>query len=475
VAGDVSVNVNVSVNVKLNELSCWMTITGISRMAHPVYSGTLERLRPLPSTHIQGFTMNTYYPLCAFENLQIEEAGNEVVVFDSKAQTFHLLNTTAHRILKACNGSNSIRDIAVMLSHEFSVDDIDSLVEDVTETIKSFEAKGLMWFVADEAAISRIASHEVSDSPLLAISVTGGSMFPVLFSGDKVLVKKSPLEELSLGDIIVWLNWANERVAHRIVALDTSSTPALITTKGDVHHEADPPIQFNRVIGKVVAVLQDGEPKWIKELESNNGSSKTNGSSPRVGDDQERRRPSHKGLKVLDLREVSVDAIQNIESVEDVSLVLLAPENEHAWSQVTVKNVKSVFTAPREYRVYTGQPELLPELFEFMTEPLRLIVCGQLFLTSFEPQQIREVFKELIVIGQIYVSSEEAKVTVESFAKIIAGGISIVPAEHTRWIGESMLGPEYLNITHDAPIVAIGDLTISERLGKIPESIALFR
>ena len=413
--------------------------------------------------------MNTY-PLCAFENLQIEQAGNEVIVFDSKARTFHLLNTTAYRILKACNGSNTIRDIALMLAQEFGTDDVDLLVADVTETVKSFQTKGLMWFVADEAQEFPVDSDEVSESPLVAISVTGGSMFPVLFSGDKVLVKKSSLEDLSLGDIVVWVDHSNQRLAHRIVSMDKSSTPPLITTKGDVHFEPDPPVEFNRVLGKVVAVLQDGEPKWIKELGKNNG-----GAAEQNGSSQPGRRASYKGLKVLDLREVSVDALQGIESVDEVSLVLLSPENEHAWSQVPATNVKSVFTAPKEYRVYTGQPELLPEMLEFMNEPLRLIVSGQLFLTSFEPEQIREAFRELIVNGQVYVSSEAAKSTVESLAKMIAGGISIVPADHARWIGQSVLGPEYLNTIHDKPVVAIGDLTVSERLGEVPESIGLYR
>ena len=180
-------------------------------------------------------------------------------------------------------------------------------------------------------------------------------------------------------------------------------------------------------------------------------------------------------MKVLDLREVSVEAIQNIESVTEVSLVLLSPENAHAWPHVPAKNVKAVYTAPKEYRVYTGQPELLPEILEFMDEPLRLIVLGQLFLTGFEPRQIEKVFRELIVIGQVYVSSDEAKNAVESIAKSISGGVSIVPAEHARWIGESILGPEYLSSNHPAPLVTIGDLAVSERMQEIPSSISLYR
>lgn len=413
--------------------------------------------------------MNKDYPLCAFENLRIEETGSEFVLFDSKTQTFHLLNPTAYTILKACNGTNSIRDIALMLSHKFGIEDLDSVTADVAETIKSFESQGLMWFVSHEP-VEAIESGSSSDGPLIAVSVTGASMFPVLFSGDKVLVKKSSLEELSVGDIVVWSDAARQHVAHRIVSIDTS--PALITTKGDVSHQADPPVEFDRVLGKVVAVLQNGETKWIKEIENQ---AKQQGTRQSASVNQPKRRPSYALLKVLDLREVSVEAIKNIESVTEVSLVLLSPENEHAWPEVPAKNVKAVFTAPKEYRVYTGQPELLPEMLEFLEEPLRLIVMGQLFLTSFDPEQIQKAFDELIVVGQLYVSSAEAKTAVESIAKTITGGISIVPAEHARWIGESILGPEYASSNHQVPLVAIGDLTVSERMKELPSSIPLYR
>ncbi len=408
--------------------------------------------------------MITHYPLCAFENLQVEEAGVEVIVFDSKTKTFHLLNTTAHSILKACNGLNTITDIATVISNSFEAEDFDSVVADVTETIKSFESKGLLWSVADEAQLSSIEADHANNSLLIAFTVTGSSMFPVLMSGDKVLVKRSSLEDLNIGDIIVLLDLSGKHVAHRIISIDAHSTPAQITTKGDVHHAPDPPVGIDRVVGKVVAVLHEGEPRWIKEHESS--------PAPRQSPEENQiRKPSYKGLKVLDLREVSVESIQNIESVDEVSLVLLSPENAHAWPSVTATNVMSTYTAPKEYRVYTGQPELLPEMLEFLAEPLCLIVSGQLFLTGFDPQQILASFKELIVIGRVYVSSAEAKSAVESIANIIGGGISIVPPEHVRWLGESILGPEI----QKAPLVAIGKLAVATGLREIPQCLALFR
>src|ERR1051325_4029317 len=135
--------------------------------------------------------MNTYYPLCAFENLQIEEAGVEVIVFDSKTKTFHVLNTTAYSILKACNGLNTIEDIAATIASDFEIEDLNSVVADVAETIKSLQSKGLLWFVAEEAQLSTIEADHQTASPLLTVTVTGISMFPILLSKDKVLVKRS--------------------------------------------------------------------------------------------------------------------------------------------------------------------------------------------------------------------------------------------------------------------------------------------
>lgn len=461
--GDVNVNLNVNVNSNVNvnaNTNRWNNKPlEIDRMVSSGLFGQLCRL--LHSS--KGTSMTTYYPLCAFEDLQVEEAGAEVIVFDSKTKTFHLLNTTAHSILKACNGMNTITDIATIISNSFEADDFDSVVADVTATIKSFESKELLWSVADEEQLSSIEADHANNNLLIAFEVTGSSMFPVLISGDKVLVKRSPLEDLNVGDIIVVLDSSDKHVAHRIISIDAYSTPPQVTTKGDVHYAPDPPVGMDRVIGKVVAVLHQGEPRWIKEHESS--------PDPRQSPENQIRKPSYKGLKVLDLREVSVESIQNIESVDDVSLVLLSPENAPAWSSVTATNVRSTYTAPKEYRVYTGQPELLPEILEFLAEPLRLIVSGQLFLTDFDPQQILASFKELIVLGRVYVSSAEAKSAVESIANITGGGVSIVPAEHVRWLGESILGPDI----QQAPLVAVGKLAVATGLQEIPQCLALFR
>ena len=412
---------------------------------------------------------STSYPLCASENLQIEETGTEVIVFDTRKEKFHFLNATAYSILKACNGSNSIRDIAIMLSGKFKAQSLDTLINDVNETIGMFQTQGLLLLVADDSSLPPAVSNSATDSSLIAVRVTGSSMFPALLSGDKVLVRKSAFADLNVGDIIVWSDESLNHVAHRIVSMDGSATTPLITTQGDLQLGPDPPVEFDRVIGKLVAVLRGGEVKWISQLDRRfKDSSTDNGAPPAT------QKPSYRKMQVLDLRDISVDSIRDIGEVEQIGLVLLSPENAHAWSDVQAKDVKRVLTAPRDYRVFTGQPELAPEMLEFLAAPLRLIVSGQLFLTAFDAKQITSVFKELILVGQAYVSSEEAKKALQSVTNIVGGEISVAPADHSRWIGHSILGPEYLSHSPNRPLVVIGDLAVSERLRDIPENLALF-
>lgn len=421
-------------------------------------------------------------PGCALasEDLQIEETGNEVIVFDARRRLFHFLNATAYSVLKSCNGTNSVRDIAVAISDQFNVEDFDSVAKDVTETLVNFRDKGLVTDVVDDPGLLQAAAGTDAGGPLLAVAVSGSSMFPVLLSDDKVLVKKSRVEELAAGDVVVWTNDSQQHIAHRLLSIDASATPASIVTKGDLCLEPDPPVGIDRLLGKIVAVLRDGSIRWFAELDSQNGNPAGGGGADpaRAGRASEsalpQRRPSYQRMQVLDLRDIPAASIRNIQSVEEISLVLLSPRNADAWPGVPARDVKAVVVVPEDYKVYTGQPELLPEMLEFLDAPLRLVVSGQIFLTAFAPDQVRAAFAELILNGQAYVGSDEAKAALAPLTRILSGGIAVVPAEHTRWIGQSILGPEYLNNSEHRPLVAVGALTISERMGGVPDGLTLF-
>lgn len=414
----------------------------------------------------------------AMDGLQVEKTESEAIVFDEISQAFHFLNPTAHTILNACNGSNTIKDIADILAVEFNCEDSELLFADVSETVRLFKDKGLVTFAMDDFRFNDASGSAFDAGELMSFVIHGVSMFPVLLAGDKALVKRTRVQDLRVGDIIVWSKTAGDTVAHRITFLDLTADPGLIITKGDLMVKVDEPLRSGDVLGKIVAVLRGGRVQWLRQLES--GATDKPGTrdleiQPPVVTGVLAKKASFHGLQVLDLREISAKAIGNIESVRDVSLVLLSAENEFAWSKVDAQNVASVITVPNDHRVYNGQPEILPEMLEFAEKPLSIVISGQLFLTEFSPDQILKAFAHLVLNGQAYVSSAEARAALQSITTVLAGEIQVIPDRHVRWIGESLLGPEYQNRNGALPLVAVGELTASHRLESIPEAARFSR
>lgn len=76
-------------------------------------------------------------------------------------------------------------------------------------------------------------------------AITSGSMWPVLQTGDLVLIQNVPKNELQIGDVVVWKN-TNGFTIHRIVKLNELT----LVTKGDANFSEDVPVSYDDVIGK---------------------------------------------------------------------------------------------------------------------------------------------------------------------------------------------------------------------------------
>jgi signal peptidase I len=423
------------------------------------------------------YSTESFDCVVASDQLQIEESGTDVIAFDSKNQSFHLLNATVHSIIKLCNGSNTVKDIVTAIAREFPGADLKSVEEDVNEAIDTLRKIGLVSLIVHSAEPELVGSLGfAADSSLFALSLAGNSMFPVLLPTDKVLVKKCAFDELGKGDVIVWSD-SGKFVAHRVLSTSTDVGEPFIITKGDFCTEPDPPVEASQIVGKVIAILRANALQWMRTLDtgSKNLLDKSNSSEAEgMADQVDLREPSYVRMQVLDLRDISRESIRNIGSVEQISLVLLSPQNADVWPEVRATNVKSVVTVPEDYRVFTGQPEMVPEIAAFLSAPLNLVVCGQIFLTAFTPEQIRATFKNLVLKGQAYVSSQDAKAALEAVTTIVTGSVCLAPHEHVRWMGASILGPEYSMTNRDKPLIAIGDLTPSPRLESVPKNVAQF-
>ena len=423
------------------------------------------------------YSTESFDCVVASDKLQIEESGTDVIAFDSRNKSFHLLNVTAYNIIKLCNGSNTVKDIVTAIAREFPDADLKSVEGDVKEAINTLRKSGLVSLIVYGAEPELVGfSGFAGDSSLFALSLAGNSMFPVLLPTDKVLVKKCAFDELGKNDVIVWSD-SGKFVAHRVLSTIIEAGKQFIITKGDFCTEPDPPVEAGQIVGKVLAVLRANALQWMRTLDAGQKdllNKSCSSEAEEMADQVDLRRPSYTRMQVLDLRDISRESIHNIGSIEQISLVLLSPQNADVWPEVRATNVKSVVTVPQDYRVFTGQPEMVPEIAEFLAALLSLVVCGQIFLTAFTPEQIRATFKNLVLKGQAYVSSQDAKAALEAVTTIVTGSVCLAPHEHVRWMGASILGPEYSITNRDKPLIAIGDLTPSPRLEGVPANVAQF-
>ena len=93
--------------------------------------------------------------------------------------------------------------------------------------------------------------------------VHGDSMYPVIHSGDYVLVEPSAWSAVRIGDVVLSLT---ERglTAHRVVAIDR----ATITTRGDNALESDPPFTAAQLLGRVRSAEHEGRARSMTGFRS---------------------------------------------------------------------------------------------------------------------------------------------------------------------------------------------------------------
>ena len=67
-------------------------------------------------------------PKARYENLVIQDLGDETVVYDEKRNHVHRLNRTAAQVWKHCNGRNTVAELAAVLQDELKAPVTDEIV-----------------------------------------------------------------------------------------------------------------------------------------------------------------------------------------------------------------------------------------------------------------------------------------------------------------------------------------------------------
>ena len=100
---------------------------------------------------------------------------------------------------------------------------------------------GLIWIAPKALSFALKTPY-----PMAAIS--SNSMWPILKQGDIIFIKNIAPEDIKVDDVIVWQQEERGFVIHRVVKIKEDA----IITRGDANTAEDPPVAFEKVVGKML-------------------------------------------------------------------------------------------------------------------------------------------------------------------------------------------------------------------------------
>ncbi len=106
----------------------------------------------------------------------------------------------------------------------------------------------------NEPLIAKLLPTILKSKGQAVISVTGTSMNPTLFEGDKVVIKKC--DQYKIGDILVFYYKNEEILIHRLIKINNR-----YFCKGDNSFRLED-IEYNQIIGKAISVNNTAIQPW---------------------------------------------------------------------------------------------------------------------------------------------------------------------------------------------------------------------
>lgn len=107
------------------------------------------------------------------------------------------------------------------------------------------------------AVVQKTTDNRGSVLGIKIFTVITGSMIPVYEIGDIIVVKDVSIENIKVGDDIVYKgeksSYKGKTITHRVISIDKDETGNYkIITKGVANKAQDPEINQNQVLGKVI-------------------------------------------------------------------------------------------------------------------------------------------------------------------------------------------------------------------------------
>jgi hypothetical protein len=176
-----------------------------------------------------------------------------------------------------------------------------------------------------------------------------------------------------------------------------------------------------------------------------------------------------KDLPILDLREVSIDAISKIASVENVKTVVLNTENAEAFMKVPRVEVRSHLIVQPDESLFIGQIEFDDSFLSALSENTKLVILGHLLIDGFSTSLFNERIQGLRVYGQIFYADKISVGALLARLERLQGQLLRMQRNAVRWIGVTTLTASRLASLAGQPVIGIGTINIDPSL--TPEDI----
>ena len=97
------------------------------------------------------------------------------------------------------------------------------------------------------------------------LETTGFSMWPFLRAGEKLLIKKTPTENLKVGDIIIY-RADSQLVCHRLIKKIKQRERYLLYVRGDSSVSWPEPITEEMFLGKAMGIIKNGKIITLNQM-----------------------------------------------------------------------------------------------------------------------------------------------------------------------------------------------------------------
>ena len=174
-------------------------------------------------------------------------------------------------------------------------------------------------------------------------------------------------------------------------------------------------------------------------------------------------------VPILDLRNVSIDAISMIKAVENVKTIVLSTENVEAFMKVSRDEVRSHLIVHPDESLFIGQIEFNDSFLSEIPENTKVVILGHLLIDGFSTSLFNERVQSLRHYGQIFYSDKRSAGALLARLERLQGQLLRMKPNAVRWLGATNLTASKLASLAGQPVIGIGPLNIDPDL--TPEDI----